>query len=437
MLMMPPRLCGPICWLAIVATLVCLGCNRAPVPSTDVSERVISTEVAIEPVSFEAAADDLLGQRLPAAQTSQGWVRLFDGYTLFGWQMASAANWRVEDRSIVVDAGMPGLLCTSVGWADFELTLEFSADAESNSGVFVRTPLEPTDPAVDCYEINIAPASNPFPTGSIVGRQKCDAVERVIEGTVDADAWHTYKISVVGDVVTTAVDDAQTCRHVDPTPLPAGRIGLQFNQGRVAFRNIRVRPIGLRPTLNAELGGWKKFPDKPGEFRITDDAELLVTGGRGQIESEDTFGNFVALVESKTRSEKLNSGIFFRCIKGSEMDGYECQIQNGIVDDNPFKPVDCGTGGIFRRSDARILAADDGEWFNMVMVADGLQIATWVNGLQVTDWVDTRAPNANPRNGSRQDAGSIMIQAHDPTTDILFRKIDVGELIPRSPKSVD
>ncbi len=54
---------------------------------------------------------------LTAEEASQGWVRLFDGATLFGWQMASSANWRVEDGAILVDQGSVGLLCTSVNWA--------------------------------------------------------------------------------------------------------------------------------------------------------------------------------------------------------------------------------------------------------------------------------------------------------------------------------
>ena len=74
--------------------------------------------------------------------------------------------------TIVVDSGEKCFLCTSTDWQDFELTLEFNADEKTNSGVFVRTPMEPDDPATDCYEINIAPDDNPFPTASIVKRQK-------------------------------------------------------------------------------------------------------------------------------------------------------------------------------------------------------------------------------------------------------------------------
>jgi hypothetical protein len=407
------------------------GCGGSPVATTEKAAREPVKPIKVLPPEFEVAASDLLMQRLPADEAAQGWVRLFDGVSFFGWEMASSANWRVEDHAIVVDAGEPGLLCTSVGWADYELKLEFKADAETNSGIFLRTPLEPTDPSLDCYEVNIAPPSNPFPTGSLVARSRVkEGKPGDVKSPLAADQWHTYEMSMVGNVLTLKVNGVETSRYEDPSPLPTGRIGLQLKEGKVAFRNILARPLGLRPLIDNELSQWNRFPDKPGEFVITPEQELRVTGGRGQIESKTNYGNLVALLEGKTESEKLNSGLFFRCVPGSVMDGYECQINHGIVGNNPLKPVDCGTGGIFRRQDARIVAASDREWFSMLLVADGLQVAAWVNGLQVTDWRDTRSPDANPRNGSRLDAGSLMVQAHDPTTDIRIRRIDAAELTP-------
>jgi hypothetical protein len=52
----------------------------------------------------------------------------------------------------------------------------------------------------------------------------------------------------------------------------------------------------------------------------------------------------------------------------------------------------------------------------------------WVDGYQVTDWTDTRPEKENPREGLRLGTGVIAIQGHDPTTDFLFREIEVGEL---------
>jgi hypothetical protein len=267
-------------------------------------------------------------------------------------------------------------------------------------------------------------ADNPFPTGSLVKRKRIDPVP-----ATDPERWSLYEIRLVGDSLVVKIDGETVCDYVDPQPLPPGRIGLQHNAGPVAFRDIRVRPVGLSETLSADLSLWKQYPEMDGKFEMTDDGLLRVTGGRGQLESVDSFGDFVLHAEVKTASEKLNSGIFFRCIPGETMNGYECQINNAIVDGNPLAPADCGTGGIFRRQDARIVAAEDGQWFTMLLVAHQSQVAAWVNGLQVTDWKDTRPSHPNPRNGLRLEPGTLMIQAHDPTTDLVFRRVDVMSLV--------
>ena len=84
--------------------------------------------------------------------------------------------------------------------------------------------------------------------------------------------------------------------------------------------------------------------------------------------------------------------------------------------------------------DARRVVSDDETWFSQTLVAEGPHVSVWVNGYQVTDWTDTRKPDPNPRKGLRTEAGTLMIQGHDPTTDISFRNIQVQELTPREQK---
>ena len=108
--------------------------------------------------------------------------------------------------------------------------------------------------------------------------------------------------------------------------------------------------------------------------------------------------------------------------------GYESQIHNGMKDGDPSRPNNCGTGGIFRRQDARRIVARDRKWFTKTIVAHGPHMSVWVNGLQVSDWTDTRSPHENPRKGLRTAAGSIIIQGHDPETNLRFRNLRVVEM---------
>jgi hypothetical protein len=114
------------------------------------------------------------------------------------------------------------------------------------------------------------------------------------------------------------------------------------------------------------------------------------------------------------------------------MNGYECQIHNGFQNDDRTQPQDCGTGGFFRRQNARRVVADDLKWFHMTLIADGSHMAAWVNGYQVSDWTDDRPEHENPRKGLRLEPGTIMIQGHDPTTNISFRHLRIAEWAKRS-----
>ena len=167
------------------------------------------------------------------------------------------------------------------------------------------------------------------------------------------------------------------------------------------------------------------------EYTVTVEGNLEVRNGRGQIETVDKFGNFVLQLDAISHGVHLNSGVFFRCIPGEEMNGYESQVHSGFQDNDRSQPLDAGSGGIFRRKNARWVASNDFEWFTKTIVADGPHIAVWVNGYMVNDWVDTRKPNPNPRRGYRAEPGTIMLQGHDPTTRFSFRNIRIAEIRPR------
>lgn len=356
---------------------------------------------------------------MPIEETTAGWIRLFDGHTLFGWAIAGEANWRVEDHAIVVDRGSPCLLNTTTRWSDFELELEYQSEEETNSGIFVRTTMEPSDPATDCFEINIAPPSNPFPTGGVVKRK----IGKSFDGK--ADQWHTMNIVCDREKLVVKVDGQTTVEMENASTPRLGYIGLQYRSGPIRFRNIRLRPIGFESLLDRELSRWTRYEDMDGEFRINEDEQLVVDGGKQQLESKESYGDFSLLVDYQMNSPKSNSGIFFRSIPGDVMMGYECQVSNEMIDDNPLQPADCGAGGIFRRQDARIVAGEPKRWNTILLKAEGPHLAAWVNGLQVSDVYDDRSPDENPRKGLRTEPGTIMIQGHDPTTQATYRQFAI------------
>ena len=361
--------------------------------------------------------------RLTPAELDEGWILLFDGETDFGWRATSKADWKVADGAISVSSGEKGFFLSTSEFGDFQLKVDFKNEPQTNSGVFLRTLAAPTDPASDCYELNIAaPDVSPFFTGSFVKRQ---AAVKFHEGT----DWRTFDVTAEGGKFVVLLDGAKVLEFVDPKPLGRGPIGLQFNSGPVSFRNIKLRPLGQTSLFNGkDLTGWKVLPDKKSVFSVTNEGWLNVKNGNGGLESDAQFADFTLQLQILTNGKGLNSGIFFRSIPGEFWNGYESQIQNGFADGDRTKPVDFGTGGFYRRQPARRVVADDFEWFHKTLIASGNHMAAWVNGYQVSDWTDERPADVNPRKGSRLAAGTLQIQGHDPTTDLSFREIRACEI---------
>jgi hypothetical protein len=181
-----------------------------------------------------------------------------------------------------------------------------------------------------------------------------------------------------------------------------------------------------------DLTGWKRIDHAslPAERRPTwsvHDGLLRAVGGPGALESDTSFGDGVLQIEARMNWRYANGGVFFRAIPGDFMNGYEAQLYNRCIGDDPGRPFTWATGAIDDRQNARRLVSRDREFFVMTIVAGGPHIATWVNGHQTVDWTDARPAHANARQGKRIEPGAIQLQAHDPGTDITFRRIAVAQ----------
>jgi hypothetical protein len=363
---------------------------------------------------------------LTAAEIAEGWIMLSDGKTMFGWEPRGAADWKVEDGTISSPTGGgPGMLATTTEFADFELHAEFWVDAAANSGVFLRAPLSGAIHATNAYEVNIRDAHPRWPTGSIneVGRTsetKPDTVGR----------WNRFDITARGDALQVRLN-GKTVLDVRDGRQKRGVIALQRydGDGLIRFRNIRLRPLGLRSIFNQkDLTGWKVVPGHKSVYSVTPEGWLNVKDGNGDLQTEEQFGDFVFQLEIISNGTHLNSGVFFRGLPGQFWSGYESQIRNQWEGEDRTRPVDFGTGGIYNRQKARRVVASDGEWFTKTIVAHGRHMAVWINGEQVSDFTDPRPPHENARQGFRGAPGIISLQGHDPTTDLSFRNLRIAEM---------
>jgi len=382
----------------------------------------------IELVAYEVQSEKLLASALPLEKLEEGWVRLFDGHTLAGWSIVGQADWQCRDGALRVTRGERSFLCTCFEIADCELSIEFRAGPTTNSGIFLRTTPQPNDAAVDCLELNIAPPDNPYPTASMVLRQR---VEPETLGDFDPTQWHTYLVRLEGENVTVTLDGKIVLEMLDDTSNYRGHISLQHNEGVVEFRNIMLRPLASREfKVGSDWGeDWVIGEKDPGTLTVESKQNgLSIRGGLGKVQTKESFGDFWLHAKYTLASPQVNSGIFFRCIQDSMLDGYECQINHAILDQDPLRPADAGTGAIFRRKDARIVVGDGTAPTYVTLLASGNQMVTWVNGLLTNEFYDSRSPDENPRKGSRVAPGPIALQGHDPATDVTFYQLNITEL---------
>jgi hypothetical protein len=367
--------------------------------------------------------------QLPPKEAADGWIQLFDGESLFGWSQEGAGKWKVEGGALTFDAGQVGWLRSNSVFADYVLKLDFRTRKGGNSGLFVRS-AKTGQPHETGYEVQIWDDNPKFPTGSLVNHV------RAKKAKIKADQWNAYEIRIEGDRFQVTLNGKKILDSRDAKS-KAGHIGLQANKDRIEFRNIKLKPLGMKALFDGKtLAGWKviqppKPPKEPAEWSVKDGAIHVVKGG-GQLETEGTYANFVLQLDVRTNPRDANhhpnSGVFLRGEPNTYWNGYEVQIRNEYKDGDRTKPVDWGTGAIYNRVATRKVVSDDGAFYAKTIAANGKHFAVWLNGYPVTDWDDPRPEGGNVRQNARLAAGAISLQAHDPTTNLDFKSIRLAVL---------
>ncbi len=188
------------------------------------------------------------GRRAPALQPSgePKWgkpIPLFNGKDLSGWKMKGAGTtvWKVKSGNLITPGNGPELINDSK-FEDFKLHVEFKADANSNSGVYLR----------GRYEVQVETDSAEEPpshhTGGVYG-----FLAPVPELPRKPGEWQSFDITLIGRWIT-VVQNGQTI--IDHKEIPGitggalesheelpGPIYLQGSEkGHVAYRSIIITP---------------------------------------------------------------------------------------------------------------------------------------------------------------------------------------------------
>jgi hypothetical protein len=179
-----------------------------------------------------------------AHYSGQGSVTLIDGTSgMENWNpTGSKANWRAEDGAILADksAGKgSSVLVSKKSFKDFEAYIEFWADHDTNSGIYIRIQ-NPTNVSTStgAYEVQIWD-KNPNPaysTGSLVNVAVVQPIHKA------GGRWNTYEIYARGPEITVKLNGVVTVSAQDAR-FPSGPVGIQWNGGPIKVRKLVVKEL--------------------------------------------------------------------------------------------------------------------------------------------------------------------------------------------------
>ena len=205
---------------------------------------------------------------LSAEEKKDGWILLFDGKSLDGWQTSSGQPSKVpvEDGCINPHGSGGYMMIHQKTWANFVLSLDFKISKGCNSGVFIRTyPLTPRpgkDVGFNGIEIAIddTKTADLHDTGAIY-----DLVKPSKNAMKPVGQWNHMvitcdgpKLSVElnGELVTRMDLDEWTAPNRRPDGSEhkfdvaykdhprSGYIGLQDHGSPCWYKNIKIKPLG-------------------------------------------------------------------------------------------------------------------------------------------------------------------------------------------------
>jgi hypothetical protein len=187
-----------------------------------------------------------------------GWIQLFNGKDLEGWEQKNGLAKYEARAGCIVGTSVPNspnsFLCTKKDYGDFELEFEVKVDKELNSGVQIRSESKPevNKGRVHGYQVEIAVGGFSGGIYDEARRGKFLNAERPTEEInklLKEGEWNQYRIVCQGDRIQTWVNGTKVTDLRD-TVTRTGFIGLQVHGVgnrtdplTVQWRQLRLREL--------------------------------------------------------------------------------------------------------------------------------------------------------------------------------------------------
>lgn len=202
------------------------------------------------------AALALLVLALPVF-AQNGWVQLFNGKDLTGWQVnENKDTFSVEDGAIKAHGNRSHCFYTGPFqnhmFKDFELEVEVKTLPGANGGIYIDTEFQPQGWPGKGFEVQVnnSYVTDPRKTGSLYEVKDNNA------DVAPDNEWFTEHITQRGDTITVQVNGKQIVQWTEPSDwdgvkefkgrrIGVGTIALQGHDPKstVYYRNIRIKPL--------------------------------------------------------------------------------------------------------------------------------------------------------------------------------------------------
>lgn len=383
-------------------------------------------------------------------EESDGWVELFNGRDLSGWQPVNGnAPYAVVEGAIqgtTVMESPNSFLATEKEYGDFILEFEVMLDDEINSGVQFRSIADPAVKSgrVHGYQFELDPSDRRW-TGGIydeAGRGWLYplSLNPDAQSAFQPEKWNKARIEAIGNTIKTWVNGVPAASLVDDVT-PQGIIALQVHSIRneedagkiIKWRNIRIKTkalshqvghdafmVNLIPntlTKQEKDQGWRllwdgkttkgwrgayreSFPEQG--WRIENgELKVLASGGGesmggGDVVTQKEYGAFELQLQFKLTAG-ANSGIKYfvteqEDVKNASAIGLEYQL----LDDERHPDAKMGRDGnrtLASLYDLKTAEKNErflkpiGEWNHArLLVTPDNKVEHWLNGIKVLEY---------------------------------------------------
>jgi hypothetical protein len=371
-------------------------------------------------------------EQQPASETEKGFVTIFDGHSLDGWD-GDPRLWSVVDGAIrgKTTEENPARGNTFCVWREgklknFVLKLKFRIQ-NGNSGVQYRSQESPKW-RVGGYQAEVE--NNPGKVGflydergrkwmvnvgdfMVVERDENDKVLKNVVGKVaDVEAlkkagyykmqdWNEYTIIARGNHLVHLLNGYQTIEMIDNDPTGRaleGILALQIHAGPpmvVEFKDIRIKQLktdygeAVRLLGDDTLDGWAfSGEDQKGVWSVKDGVLAVSGNPRGYLRTTEDFTNYVLRMQLR-HVTRGNGGVLMRIVGQDKVwpRSMEAQGAAGSIGDFfsigafPFKGPPDRTRGRHIRKAHQSNEKPPGEWNQYEITLDGGDLELKVNEL--------------------------------------------------------